>query len=227
MRRRSATITKVISRTILVSALLSSRALAQPELEAANVMPVEATAVAVQALGTLQKLVTPQNAVRMGFLSPEEAATAKLIQPLPVFIVQLDELRAYSSSADPIALLHPLEKIIVPAAVSGEVKSSIVIEKKGEKWAATSFGGPNLVKLLSRARDASVGAGAASPSHCVAVYIAGLNQYFVGFGSSGTLMLTPVVDDVSLGFQAGQPVRASAVFAKLAPVAQDYNELPM
>jgi hypothetical protein len=227
MQCGSSTIVRSIRLVVLATLLLSSRALAQPELTAEFVMPAEVNAVAVQALATLQMLVTSQNAAKMGFLSKEEAATARLAVPLRVVLVRLDELRAYSPGADPITLLHPLDRIILPAAVSGEVKSSISIEKSGGKWAATRFGAPKLVKLLSAAREASVAAGAASPGHCVAVYFGGLNQHFIGFVASGTLLLTPVQDDAALGFVAGQPLPATVVFAKLAPVARHYNGLPM
>lgn len=213
-------------RAILASVLLASTALAQEAPTGGNVVEPDAEVAAQQSLSTLRKLTTPENAARMGFSSPKEAAQATLTHPLRVYLVRVDELRQYSAPADPSALLHPLDKIIALVAVGGEVKSSIVVEKKGEQWKATRFGSPNLAKLLSQARDASVSARAPSADACFVVHVPGLNRYFIGYRSVGTLMLTPVQDDAPLEFQAGRPVPASEVFAKLAVTARNSNELP-
>lgn len=184
-------------------------------------------AAASEALSTLKQLVTPESAGEMGFRSAEEAGAATLAQPIPVFMVQLDELRAYAPGQDPSSLLHPLDKAIVPTVVEGNVKASIVIEKVGERWTATSFGAPKLARLLSSAREASARAGGTSIDACFAVHVAALNSYYIGSGSGTSLMLTAVFDEPALELRAGQSARASEAFAKLAEVARNYNGLPL
>jgi hypothetical protein len=187
----------------------------------------EAHAAAAASLATLKELVTPENAAGMGFRSPEEAGEATLAQPIPVFMVQLDELRAYSSERDPSSLLHRLDKAVVPAVVGGSVRSSIVVEKVGERWTATSFGAPKLARLLSDARDASARTGGIPADACFAVHVAALNSYYIGYRSGPSLMLTAVLDEPALDLRAGQSARANEAFAKLAAVARDYNGLPL
>jgi len=100
------------------------------------------------------------------------------------------------------------------------------VEKTGEKWEATSFGGRNLIKAIIDARSAVIAAGAPADNLFVA-RVPGLNRYLIGFRTGDKLMLAPIMDDASLNFSAGKARPGEEVLAALASVAQHYNGLPM
>ena len=180
--------------------------------------------VAQQSLSVLAQLVTETNYRTLGFESASEAKAARAESPFPIYMVRLDSLRAFTRGSDPAALLTPLDKAIVPLSVQGEVRSSVTVELRGSKWTAEGFGSPKLARALSKARkDASASAPADS---YFAVHVAALNSYFLGHRAGGRLMLTTVVDDANLKLPAGRTLAAEEIFATLATVAQQHNDLP-
>jgi hypothetical protein len=179
---------------------------------------------ATAALPVLRRLVTAANAQQMGFRSPEEAATATLQEPLPIYLVRLDRLRQYDPAQDANALLTGGQKVFFPVAVGGEVRSSIVVDRQGNAWKVVSFGNPALAKALAQARSAGGGAVGAT---AIVVHVAALNLYLLGQRSGGQLTLAPVTADPRLKGRPFEPRPASEVFGELVPLAQKYNGLPM
>lgn len=181
----------------------------------------QATEAAGRSLDTLAKLVTEDNYSAMGFESAREAADAALGPPMPVYLVQLDELREYDGS-DPAALLKPLEQVMFPVVSGGATRSGITVENTGDGWKATGFGSAQLTQAIDRASKA---AGATDP---VVVHVAALRTYFVAHNDAdGILQFTPVRDEPELEFRAGASVQADQALLALKPVAQRYNGLPL
>ncbi|MDH5835264.1 hypothetical protein [Luteimonas kalidii] len=180
-----------------------------------------ATEVAGKSLSTLSQLVTEQNYRAMGFESAGEAADATLGAPIPVYLVQLDELRAYAGG-DPAALLRPLQQVVFPVNVDGATRSGITVENADKGWQASGFGSPALTRGLVDAIRAS---GAAEP---MAVHVAALRTYFIGFhAGDGTLMFAPIRDEPEFEFRAGAAVPATQALLALRPAALRYNGLPL
>lgn len=180
-----------------------------------------ATEVAGKSLSTLSQLVTEENYRAMGFESPREAADATLGAPIPVYMVQLDELRAYAGG-DPAALLRPLPQVVFPVNVGGATRSGMTVENAGKGWQATGFGSAALTRALADAIRAS---GAAEP---MAVHVAALRTYFIGFrAGDGTLMFAPIRDEPEFEFRAGTAVPATQALLALRPAAVRYNGLPL
>jgi hypothetical protein len=177
---------------------------------------------------TLRKIVTEQNFKTMGFESVDEVTSATLGQPIHVYMVRLDDLRAYKQGIDPNTLLKSLDKEIFPVSVNEQVRSSVMVEKVGDKWNVTSFGAPKLIKLLSKARKDISDTTGVPLNSCFAVHVAALNTYYIGHrAENNKLMLTTILDDSTLKFPAGKTIPAEDVFAALVPVAQQYNGLPL
>jgi len=175
---------------------------------------------AEEALKTLEKLITQENYEAMGFASPDEVSRAQLGLPLPVYRVQLDQLREYSpGETDPKTLLVDVKRTLYPVTVDGEVRSSVAVEGPQGAWRGTDFGGPALIKALSQYRQ--------SESDFV-VHIGFVGLYFVAQQNEDGLWLTPLLDDPTLGFVAGEPLAAEEVFRALLPIAREYkDEAPM
>jgi hypothetical protein len=134
-------------------------------------------------------------------------------------MVKLDQLKAFKAGDDPNRLLTDLNAVYYPVTVQNNVRSAISLEETNGKWKTTGFGPANLAKQVARAR------GDAADS--ILVHIAPFNLYFTGRRSDGRLMLTPVSDYPSFNLRAGASQPAEAVFAALAPIAQQYNGLPL
>lgn len=183
--------------------------------------------VAARALVTFQKIGKETNFKAMGFESADEMTNATLGQPLSVFMVELDALRAYQSASDPNKLLKSIDKVIYPVSVRDEVRSSIVLQKGKEGWKASDFGGANFARLVTRARDESAKATTLPPTAYFVVQVPALNAYFVGYRQDNKLMLASIIDDSTMNLRAGIALPAEEVFGELVPFAQKYNGLPM
>ena len=171
---------------------------------------------AEDALKTLEKLVTKDNYQAMGFASLDEVAKAQLGMPMPIYRVQLDQLRDYTpGESDPNALLVDVNRTLYPVTVDNEVRSSVAVEGPDGKWRGTDYGAPSLMKAISQYRQ--------SDSDFV-VHVGFLGLYFVGQRNEGGLLLTPLIDDSDLGFAAGKSMPADEVFRALLPVAQEYKD---
>jgi len=212
----------------LMLSCLATVAFAQTKVEDARALSSSrAVAGAASAsLGTLQKLAAGENYRALGFESAAEVRGAALDEPLAVYMVRLDDLKAYHAGSDPSSLLRPLDKVVFPVSVDKRVRSSITLEDRGGKWQATSFGAPALTQRLSEARDRAVAAHRVPPGGSFVVHVAALNAYFLGYREGSRLMLTAITDDGELKTKAGATEPASEVFVTLAEAAQRYNGLP-
>lgn len=209
---------------VLLSLCFVTTAFAQAARDASTTR--EAYVAAAQSLQTFQAMVTDQNFRQMGFATPAEAKIATLGQPLPVAMVQLDDLRAYRPGNDPAALLRDLHKMIFPVLVSNQVRSSITVERRDSRWQGTSFGAPTLAGMTESARRASSSASGVAPTSYVLVHVAALNRHYLGHRAGNRLILTTIVDDPVLKLPAGRDIPAADAFGALAPVAQQHNGLP-
>ena len=191
--------------------------------------PVSADAqtAATRALETLRKLVTADNARDMGFAEPGEAASATLGTPVRVQMVRLDALRQYQAGSDPASLLTEANRIIYPVMVRDQVKSSVIVEGSGSEWKASSFGGPHLVGQIARYRTDVTGRLNVAADSLTVVHVAALNLYFLGYRVDGRLMLTPLENHPESKLEAGSSMPADQVFVVLAPIARNYNGLPL
>lgn len=171
-----------------------------------------------QAMSTLQQLVTDQNYRGMGFESRDEVKNASLGEPLPMFNINLDRLKAYRPGADVNALLSASSDTIYPITSNGQVRSSVTVTKAEGGYTASSFGNAAVVQALSRYRQA--------PNSFV-VRVPALNMYYLGTRGEARLMLTPIVDDTRLKLQTGVAVPAEQVIEQLVPIANSYNGLPL
>lgn len=185
-----------------------------------------AQAAASQSLSAFRGLVTADNYKEMGFDSPNEVSSAALGEPIQVFTVALDRLSEYQQGTDPDQLLVDANRVIFPVNVKDEVRSSIVVESAGGKWSTTSYGAPNLVKLLAKTRRSGSEAGKSPLSSFFAVQVPALNLYFIGSRVDNKLMLTPVLDDTSYNFRAGATMPATDVFVSLAAAAKRHSGFP-
>lgn len=182
--------------------------------------------VASEALATFNELVTMENYTVLGFESLSEVRVANLGEHLRVFMVQLDQLQKYQPGSDPNKILSCGDLVIYPVTVEEQVRSSIVVEKVREGWNATSFGGSNQVKLLTKIRKADSDYTRLPISSYFVVQVPSLNLYFIAHRADEVLMLTPLLDDPSYEFKAGFTMPADKVFEAILPAAKRHDGLP-
>lgn len=180
-----------------------------------------------ESLSVFRTLVTEDNAKALGFDSARDLENAKAGVPLPMVMIQLDDLREYQRSNDPRQLFRNLHQQLVPVLVGDEVRSSITVEQKQDRWQAVSFGSQNLVKLLSRIRQENAEQYNLESDRFFVAHVAALRYYFLAYEDEGKTIFIPVLDDDALGFNAGSAMAAEDVLASLVPLAKQYNGLPM
>jgi len=178
------------------------------------------------ALTKFGKLVSEQNAARMGFAAPGDLQRAKLDTPLGDFMVRLDELGQYRNGNDPTALLHPTGQLTYPVRVDEKVQSSITMRKEDSTWRAVSYGSPKPVAALQSTRDVVGKREQREHQDFFQVRIPAFNMHFIGHMAAGKLMLTPVRDMESYGLKKGGTQAAALLFVKLQPEAAQDNGMP-
>lgn len=208
---------------VAILALVSGQAMAEaPTREELRAMTEQTQGVAQASLGTFARLLTPENAPRMGLRAPNEATQARLGAPLVDHIIGLTDLQAYDGTRDPAALLRRSDQVVYPVLVDGTPRASTIVARQGNEWRAVSFGSPvatgaSEAARRAIARDAAPGA---APAETFQVRVPALNLVFVGRNDGGTLLLTPTVDVPDLGLMAGRTEPAREVLQRLVPLAR-------
>jgi hypothetical protein len=208
----------LLSLITVAGMLVTSAGGAQPDI-------VQARAIALQSLAALQRPGGAGALEASVSIAQADLPQAKLDEGIPVSFVRLDELKAYTG-VNATALVKPLQKFIFPIAIGTSVRSSVVVEKIGERWQTTRVGAPAIARAYSQARTVGAVASATPAASYFAVEVPALNAYFVARRSDGNILLSSVFDDPALLLRKGEEKPADAVFAILAPVAKQYNGLP-
>ncbi|HEY2512283.1 MAG TPA: hypothetical protein VGI39_15555 [Polyangiaceae bacterium] len=181
-------------------------------------------AVASDALDTLASLVAQGNPESRGFHSVAEVRTATLSTALPMYRVGLEPLRAYHAGADTRALLEDEGAVMYPVAVSGDVRSAIVVKKRPSgDWEASSFGHAKLAQKAHAGRKGVAAARGVAEADVALVEVPTLSASFLSHEEAGRTMLTPLHDVAGTDLKAGATVAASEVFAKLQPLAAQHD----
>ena len=173
------------------------------------------------ALSTLSRLVTSDNYKALGFDTADEAKSATLQTPLPMRNVPLDALKAFKPTADPRDLLAEPVESLYPVAVNGEVRTGLTIQKGKDGFSPSGFGNFDMVRRVARYRQSTGGGGE------VVVRIPAMNLTFLGRTLDNQLFLVPVVADPGYGWKEGQALPAARVFGQLAPLAANFDHLPI
>jgi hypothetical protein len=168
-------------------------------------------------LATLRQVVNAGNYASLGFESEAEVRQATLGEPLQVYRVQLDALRAFTDKTDPETLLVDIRRSLYPVKVGDRVATSIFVTGSREGWRASELGNAAVARLVSRYRH-----GASD----FVVHVPTLKSYFVADRVEGKLLLTPVMDDPRTKLRAGETLPADVVFLQLQQASEGYNGLP-
>jgi hypothetical protein len=142
---------------------------------------------------------------------------ATLGEPLQVYRVQLDALRAFTGKTDPETLLVDIRRSLFPVKVGDRVATSIFVTGAREGWRASELGNAAVARLVSRYRH---GTGD------FVVHVPAMKSWFVADRVEGKLMLTPVMDDPRTKLRAGETLPADVVFLQLKEASEGYNGLP-
>jgi type II secretory pathway pseudopilin PulG len=179
-------------------------------------------AAAAQGLALLRALAGDK-ASDLGFKSSNDAARATLGTPLPVYNVDLADLKNFPPGGDASALLKPSPAAFYPVLLDGAVSSGVRVENTGAGWEAARVGNAGLATAVDRARRALP---KPDDSATVLVQVLALNLLFVGQKDANGWQLAPVIDDPSVELRVGKAEPAAAVFVRLAPIAARQNGDP-
>ena len=181
-----------------------------------------------ESLGTLRGMINADNAQAMGFRSDKEVGQVSAGIPIPIVMIQLDELRSYQQGNNVRPLFKYYQQQLLPLSVGNEVRSSITLERKDQGLSAVSYGSPGLARALNNVREQAAKQKAIPLARFYAVHVAALRQYFIAYDdTAGKVMFVPVLDNKELDLQAGRELRAEDALARLKTAAQGYNDLPI
>ncbi|MBI4995958.1 MAG: hypothetical protein HZC22_03485 [Rhodocyclales bacterium] len=181
--------------------------------------------VARDALTQLPPLVNEETYRQLGFDSPDEVKQAQLGAPIHVFMVRLDQLKAYGSRDKPDALLSETNEVLYPVEVSGRIRTGLRMRMVDGAWRLSSFGASAKTQALGAASKRAFALSKVTAGDQVAVDIPALQLHFMGYHDArGNLMLLPAADDTRFKLKAGTAEPAQRVFARLAPFAKRYPE---
>lgn len=210
------------------AATVSTPAAAQPAQRTAfraGLNP-ERDSQAARAVADLPQLVSAENFDRLGFRSVDEARLAAADAPVAVYMVRLDQLRAFQPAQDPRELLMDLQTAVYPVRVGGEVRGVLELHRQGDAWRPRSIGNPAHGRILDGVRGRVAAAHRVAAESFIEVRIPALNAYFLGHEGKGDLLLTPMLDDEALGLKAGQALPAAELFQLLQPRALQHDGQP-
>jgi hypothetical protein len=233
-------------RALFVAAGLCALAACQPAVTSAPAPEPQADAQAAAASGlqTLQAMAIDQGLyAQLGFDDAEQARSAVLGEPLPVFVVGLSALSAYAAGGDANALIEPSRDAVYPVLAGDGVKSSLTIEQVEGGYRPAAFGAPDTARAVAAVQGRVVwlppapprpqrGAAptAPSPSEEAAaapaqfiVRVPALGVSFLGARVGDQVMLAPVRDIAGADLRAGEALPAGSVFERLAPIAKATN----
>lgn len=192
-----------------------------------EIMVEQSDKLAQAGLSTFQDLVKQQKNYReMGFESVRDLDRITLGEPMRVFMVRLDELGKYEKSKDPNKLLHEAKRIYYPVQVDDKVRSSLTVSATAKGLAVSSFGSPNKIKLVARARENSIDATRLTAAQYFLVEVPGLKLVFVGYRVDSTLMLVPILDNSGFEFKARVAIEARDAFLRMVPAVPSHMEAP-
>lgn len=172
---------------------------------------------AINAIAMLRDLVNEQNYKGLGFQSVDEVKLAQLGQPMEVFNIGLEGLKAYKASQNPSTLLALSAETIYPVTVSGNVRTGVTIVHKEQGYESSSFGNADIVKRLVAYRQ---GVGD------FAVRVPAFNLYFLGRRIDSRVVLAPIANNPRLKSQAGEIMPLETVIEQLRPYAESYDGRP-
>lgn len=188
-----------------------------------------ASEAAAKGLETLRKMVATANSPATGFTSGEDMKAAELGQPLHVYFVRLDRLKAYRPEQDPQTLLVDIGQDLYPVVKDGQVRSSVIAGKVDGGFRAVGFGGAGYAEALSTSREEGVKRDSLPPQAYSEVQVSAMNLSFLAYRPpNGPLMLVPLPGQplpapMDSRIAPGVPVEASVVFTALSQIAQTQN----
>jgi hypothetical protein len=176
---------------------------------------------ATASLTTLAHLVKPER--NLGFQSPSEAAASSLAEPLPMYMIGLNQLQTYHAGDDPRPLLMDQASVMYPVTVGGAVRSSMIVRKQNGQWTTTQYGRANLAKTVHDVRMRVSAARGVGLSDLSLVEIPAMSTRMLAHEEKGVVMLTPLTDVPGTDLHAGTTVTADEALAKLQPLAAQTN----
>lgn len=175
------------------------------------------------AINDYYQLVDKQNYQDLGFKSLDELNRMELGIPIPVYFINLEDLRQFVADSDPNDLIKQPKEILYPIEIEGEIRCSLALSQRDGEWQTESFGRPKLSRAVIRMREQHASNSAYEIPDYFALEIPAMYLIFVGHHEGDEVMLTHVHEHKDLNFTAGETEPARDVFAKLAKTAKGYK----
>ncbi len=150
----------------------------------------------------------------------------RLGDPFPVAWIGLDELQNFPGGDPSRVFRKGVDKVLYPIQSANEIRSSVMIQKRNDKWVDDAYGNKALTMTLAQSRDRFTKQFGKPVSEFYAVSIPALNMYFLATATDGDTTLISVIDHPEIGIKAGVPEKATELMPRLREAARNHNGLP-
>jgi hypothetical protein len=179
---------------------------------------------AQRAFHDLQSIADARNYPDLGFKSLSDVQIAKLetADPVDVFLIGVDRLRAFTpASASVEALLAPSQTTFYPVSVMGEVRSSVSVVKEDGGYRPSQLGVARLMQAYAKNRK---------PGADVEEFLVrtpGVNLDMLGRRRGNDLYFVLLFPRPELGAAVGVETPALQIVQHMVPLAQHIvDDLP-
>ncbi|MBU1700719.1 MAG: hypothetical protein KJ927_13130 [Candidatus Eisenbacteria bacterium] len=139
---------------LILSPLVIPGAGAQPDPEAAGVIPKAAIHAAQQGLQRFLDLIPPGELGHFGFQDRGELSLAALGEPFMIYTLTADEILADAEDLSRMAGIHPTGVWQFPVVAAGSPRTLLTVDQMPDGWEAVDLGGlspaPEMEVLVAR-----------------------------------------------------------------------------
>jgi len=150
-------------------------------------------------------------------ISAASAAAATLGQPMRVYTVPLERLRAHTAIQATASLVVATQSYIYPVVAGGQEVTTIEVSEIGGRWVGHAYGRASLARSIAAYRTA--------PTDKL-IFVPSANELFIGKGEGEQLRVTPISTSTKLGLVEGREITGAAAAQHLVPEARAYDGKP-
>ena len=174
------------------------------------------------ALAEIQQSASPEFAGRLGFDAGDDLSKATLGEPAQVYVIGLQQARAYSGNEEAMAFLGKSIRTIYPVNIEEVTKSSVGLsrDENGGEWKVTSMGRPRLSRSLAQLRQQYAAAAGVDLSGFFVVEVPACYFMFLGHQSANGVVFIHTADNEDLGFVRGKSEVAGSVLSRVREFAR-------
>jgi hypothetical protein len=172
------------------------------------------------------KNMPPEVLKKLGFESAEQLEGATLGSPHKVYIVNLNDVKAFKSGDDPKKIIGKTKEILYPILENGNVTSAIGFRKEKGDWIPTTLGASSEVKVAEPVRDKHGKSKGKGHSSYFVARVPAMYLSFLGYWDKNDIFFIPIATNPDFPeLDPGREIPAAEAFLALQAKTEKYEGL--